>query len=115
MANHGPLGLGPAYPGNTTSAVAGAYGSTATPTSDYGYSTNKRITHIEIRRVQNGFVLMCFDLTVSPQISKPPLKAAYIAQDMKALLTLIENFTTTAELDWQPSVDLPVTELFAGP
>ena len=73
------------------------------------------LTHIEIRRVQNGFVVMGFNLAPNrngdTQLSAH--KVCFVCETPQSLAALIESLTTDAgDFAWEPSVDIPVTDLF---
>lgn len=73
----------------------------------------RQITHIEIRRVQNGFVLMGFDASSNPErFQTTGTKCCYVANDAKEIAALVESIITGGDLNWLPSVDIPVTGLF---
>jgi hypothetical protein len=72
------------------------------------------ITHIEIRRVQNGFILMGFDFEQNPAtFSSSGAKVCMVANDGKELGALIENIINGSDLNWLPSMDIPITGMFA--
>lgn len=74
----------------------------------------RRITHVEIRRVQNGFVLMGIDGEVNPaSFQSMQTRVCMIANDAKELAALIENIINGSDLNWLPSVDIPITGLFS--
>ncbi len=74
----------------------------------------RRITHLEIRRVQNGFVLMGYDFETNPALfSGNSAKVCMVANDGKELGALIENIINGSDLNWLPSVDIPITGMFA--
>src|SRR5690606_29032521 len=74
------------------------------------------ITHLEIRRVQNGFVVMGINakLFESPMYGgeRQPQRASFIAKDIPELAALLEWIVTGEEIGWMPSVDLPIVDLF---
>jgi hypothetical protein len=73
------------------------------------------LTHIEIRRVQNGFVVMGFNLAPSKfgDTATSAHKVCFVCETPQSLAALIESLTTDAgDFAWEPSVDLPITDLF---
>ncbi len=75
-------------------------------------ATSKEVTHIEIRRVQNGFVVMAVDYRKNHSFDAPMMqRAAFVAQDLDALKALIENIVSMAELNWLPTADVPMLDM----
>jgi hypothetical protein len=70
-----------------------------------------RVTHVEVRRVQNGFVVMAMDYARDFYEGRKPTVASFVATDEEQVKTVIGNILTSAELDWMPSVDLPMVEM----
>lgn len=70
-----------------------------------------RVTHVEVRRVQNGFVVMAMDYARGPYDGRKPTVASFVATDEEGVKTIIGNILLSAELDWLPSVDLPMVEM----
>lgn len=82
-----------------------------------GTEWRRLLTHVEIRRVQNGFVVMGFN--VSPRAGDHwdggqvnVEKACFVCETPQSLAALIESLTTdTGDFAWQATVDLPITDL----
>lgn len=71
-----------------------------------------RITHIEIRRVQNGFVVMGLNVTMESRFeSSVPQRVSFVATNTQELGALVQSIADGAELDWLPTVDLPIFEM----
>ena len=78
----------------------------------------KLLTHIEIRRVQNGFVVMGFNVAPRPgehyaggEVSLR--RACYVCESVESLCATITSLTTDAgDYAWEASVDLPITDLY---
>ncbi len=88
---------------------SGAFGMTG----GIGDMISKRITHLEIRRVQNGFVVMGFDAETNEQTYQTTgVKCCMIANNAQELAALVENIINGSDLKWLPSVDIPITGLF---
>ena len=71
-----------------------------------------RVTHIEIRRVQNGFVVMGFDFArggAGPD--DKAVRVSYVATDMEGLKSTIENLINAVDVEWVPTVDLPIIDM----
>lgn len=73
----------------------------------------KEITHIEIRRVQNGFVVMGVNYNVMERhMGETTLqRCSFVAQDVDTLKTLIESIITMADMKWLPTADVPMIEM----
>ncbi len=71
------------------------------------------ITHIEIRRVQNGFVIAGINMDVMERthFGANPQRATFIAGNIDDLAKLLEWIVTGSELKWLPTVDLPVWDM----
>jgi hypothetical protein len=71
------------------------------------------ITHIEIRRVQNGFVVAGINMDVyeNTHFGTSPQRATFIAGNVEELSKLLEWIVTGSQLKWLPTVDLPVWEM----
>lgn len=73
------------------------------------------ITHIEIRRVQNGFVIMGFN--AAPDFSRmegpgPVNRMCFVASTEEELVNTIKSLCSdTGNFVWSASVDLPITDL----
>lgn len=75
-------------------------------------AATKEVTHIEIRRVQNGFVVMAVDYRKDFTMDARPMqRAAFVAQDIDTLKTLIENIVNMAEVNWLPTADVPMLDM----
>jgi len=78
----------------------------------------KLLTHIEIRRVENGFVVMGFNVAPRPgdvpNFDAPPLRrACYVCESVESLLAIIESLATdSGDYAWTASVDMPITDLY---
>lgn len=85
----------------------------AAPAGMPGAMTKPTITHIEIRRVQNGFVVAGINMDVfeSTHYGHMPQRATFIAKDVAELASLLEWIATGSELKWLPTVDLPVWDM----
>lgn len=71
-----------------------------------------KITHVEIRRVQNGFVIMGFDFRPNYHMQDSSLqRVSFVARDIDDLRTVIGNILLSGEIDWLPTADLPLTGL----
>lgn len=72
-----------------------------------------RITHIEIRRVQNGFVVMGYDTTYDSYMDAgDQRRVSYVAESPEALGSLIESLATDCtDFVWTASMDLPMTTM----
>jgi hypothetical protein len=74
------------------------------------------ITHLEIRRVQNGFVVMAININEFEARMggmHGPKRWSFVAKDTTELGALIESIVTGAiEMKWVPSYDLPIVDLF---
>lgn len=71
----------------------------------------ERITHLEIRRVQNGWVVMSFDFRNHSHEIYPAQRSSFVATDIPGLLSVIQGIAVSTEVDWMPSVDLPIVDL----
>lgn len=71
-----------------------------------------RVTHIEVRRVQNGFVVMAFDFTQDHARfpNRDVAQLCYVAADAKELGAIMENFVNGTDMKWIPSMDIPITD-----
>lgn len=73
------------------------------------------LTHIEIRRVQNGFVVMGFNLAPG-RLGDTALTAqrvCFVCESVESLTATIESLATdTGGFAWEASTDLPITDLF---
>lgn len=77
----------------------------------------KLLTHIEIRRVQNGFVVMGFNVAPRPgdmpNDATPLHRACYVCESVESLLAIISSLATDAgDYAWEASVDMPITDLY---
>lgn len=84
------------------------------PNSDSQGNGWKRIlTHVEIRRVQNGFIVMGFNAAPNLSMDEGPEKVAFVCESVESLCAIIESLTTdVGDFCWQASVDLPITHLY---
>lgn len=77
----------------------------------------RMLTHLEIRRVQNGFVVMGFNMDMArPEYmdSKGPKRVCFVCETVESLLATISSLATDAgDFAWEATVDLPVTDLFS--
>ncbi len=70
-----------------------------------------RITHMEIRRVQNGYVVAVYDLTHDRAMGyQRPQVASYVAVDAAELGRLVETLATGTEIEWLSSTELPMMD-----
>jgi hypothetical protein len=72
------------------------------------------ITHIEIRRVQNGFVVQALNIKVFEAYmgAQQPLRYSFVAKDIPEVATLLESIVTGGvDLNWIPSYELPIVDL----
>lgn len=77
----------------------------------------KLLTHVEIRRVQNGFVVMGFNVAPKPgdmiHDAVQLRRACYVCESVESLLATIESLATDAgDYAWEASVDMPITDLY---
>lgn len=77
---------------------------------------DNNITHIEIRRVQNGFVVMALNYTGHPfdytnYMDRPPQRASFVAASSPELGNLVQSIADGMEMNWLPTVDLPLLEM----
>ncbi|MDQ5904053.1 MAG: hypothetical protein QG672_1646 [Pseudomonadota bacterium] len=78
----------------------------------------KLLTHIEIRRAQNGFIVMGFN--VAPKPGDMPgggdmrlRRVCFVCESVQSLCATIESLTTDAgDYAWEASVDMPITDLY---
>lgn len=74
-----------------------------------------QITHIEVRRVQNGFVVMAINVKLmeAPYGSNgQPQRWSYVAKDTKELGDLLTMIVDGGcDIEWVPSMDLPMVDL----
>lgn len=75
------------------------------------------ITHIEIRRVQNGFVLagINMDVLVRSALGDGPQRVTYVAKDIDELSRVLAWFIDGKDLDWLPTINLPIFDLTHRP
>jgi len=68
------------------------------------------MTHVEIRRVQNGFVVAAINANLHESMLgyQGPQRSTFIAKDTTELSALLEWMITGKELDWLPTIDMPV-------
>lgn len=83
-----------------------------------GENWKRVMTHVEIRRVQNGFIVMGFN--AAPRLGEhDPMfhkldRVCYVCETVESLCATIESLTSdTGDFCWSPSVDIPITELWA--
>lgn len=79
-------------------------------------TTENNITHIEIRRVQNGFVVMAMDFHQLPydwnrHKENVPQRASFVANNSAELGRLVQALADGMQLNWLPTVDLPLLEM----
>lgn len=73
------------------------------------------LTHIEIRRVQNGFVLMGINAAPNMAFGKEEARrVCFVCESVASLLATIESLCSDKEggFCWMESYDLPITGLF---
>lgn len=73
-------------------------------------SMGLEITHIELRRVQNGFLVMgisahTFETAMSYE---GPQRASFIAKDIDELATILKSMIDGVDMRWLPTVDIPI-------
>lgn len=79
----------------------------------HGNGWKRTLTHVEIRRVQNGFVVMGFHAAPNIATDEGVEKVAFVCESVESLCALVESLTTDAGgFCWQASVDIPITHLF---
>lgn len=68
------------------------------------------MTHVEIRRVQNGFVVAAINANLHENMMgyQGPQRSTFIAKDTKELADVLEWMITGAEIKWLPTIDMPV-------
>lgn len=74
------------------------------------------LTHIEIRRVQNGFVIMGFNAApnLSMMESGELSRMCFVASTEEELVNTIRSLCCdTGDFVWSASVDIPITDLYA--
>jgi hypothetical protein len=75
-------------------------------------SGKKQVTHIEIRRVQNGFIVTAIDLDTARNVfSDNPehaQRAVMVASNADELGTILKNVIDSGDMEWLPTMDLPV-------
>lgn len=70
-----------------------------------------RITHIEVRRVQNGYIVAVFDMSIDTSMHyNRPQVGSYVATSAQELGALIESLATATEIDWLPSTELQMMD-----
>ncbi len=71
------------------------------------------VTHIEVRRVQNGFVVMAMDFGQYGPYREynDPKRACFVCNTPEELGATIASLATMAEMQWLPSVDLPLVDM----
>lgn len=81
-------------------------------------TTENSITHIEIRRVQNGFVVMAMNFNQRPYAydygrmqENVAERASFVANSSAELGTLVQALADGMQLNWLPTVDLPLLEM----
>jgi hypothetical protein len=78
-----------------------------------GEEWKRVMTHIEIRRVQNGFVVMGINAAPQLHLDERPEKCCYVCETVDSLMALVGSLTSdTGDFAWVPSVDIPITGLF---
>lgn len=74
------------------------------------------LTHIEVRRVQNGFVIMGFNATRDyvQEFAPEMRRVCFVANDVESLVNTIKSLTEEAsDFVWRESIDIPITDLFS--
>lgn len=76
------------------------------------------MTHVEIRRVQNGFVVMGFNANPRLGDHDPQFRqldrVCFVCETVESLCATISSLCTEAgDFAWAASVDIPITELWA--
>ena len=77
----------------------------------------KLLTHIEIRRAQNGFIVMGFNVAPRPGDTVHDgvnlRRVCFVCESVQSLCATIESLTTDAgDYAWEASVDMPITDLY---
>jgi hypothetical protein len=74
-----------------------------------------RVTHVEVRRVQNGYVVMAMDYSDDYRhFEKTGARASFVAKDEEEVKLIIGNILASAEMEWLPTVDLPMIAMRKG-
>jgi hypothetical protein len=67
------------------------------------------VTHVEVRRVQNGFIVLAVDYSEDfRQFQHSGVRASFVAKDEEEVKTVIGNILASAELKWLPTMDMPM-------
>jgi hypothetical protein len=70
------------------------------------------LTHIEIRRVQNGFVIMGLNASTNPSFDAPLDRMCFVASTEEELVNTIRSLCSdTGNFVWSASVDIPIIDL----
>jgi len=71
------------------------------------------ITHLEIRRAQNGFVLMGFNAAPSPNFPDNDSRVCFVCESVESLCNTVAALASdTGDFAWGSCVDLPITNIF---
>lgn len=68
------------------------------------------ITHIELRRVQNGFIVMGISAHhfVHNMSYEGPQRASFVAKDIDEVATLLKSIVDGVDMQWLPTMDIPI-------
>ncbi len=71
-----------------------------------------KFTHLQIRRVQNGFVVFCYNHVMDmARMEGQYSVASLVAKDADELGRLVTNMAECSDLEWLASADLPLIDL----
>jgi hypothetical protein len=73
------------------------------------------LTHIEIRRAQNGFIVMGFNAAPASSMNlTEDSRVCFVCETVESLCnTLASLATDTGDFAWTASIDLPLTAIFS--
>ncbi len=76
------------------------------------------VTHIEIRRVQNGFLVAGINMSLYHRnvdgMDNHP-RISYVAKDVAEIAAILEWFTTGKDVGWLPTINLPLFDMMHRP
>lgn len=76
------------------------------------------VTHIEIRRVQNGFIVAGVNMNLMTRYANVDAdhpRISYVAKDVAEIASILEWFTTGKDVGWLPTVNLPLFDMMHRP
>jgi hypothetical protein len=78
-----------------------------------GAQGKPQVTHIEIRRVQNGFVIMAINIKhfTAEYGMQQPQRWSFVAKDTAELGALLTSIVDGGDIEWLPTYDLPIIDL----